>query len=82
MSVLELEEELEDEEMEVEEKEVQKAEEEEGIEPQIHGPLPAALAVSPWELDEEEIQNEHSSSAKAVEAEVPSADDSSDRVPV
>ena len=47
MTVMDLEEELEDEEMEVEEKEVQKAEEEEGVEPQIHGPLPAALAVTP-----------------------------------
>ena len=55
MTVMDLEEELEDEEedemeedMTVEEKVVQNGEgEEEGIDPQIYGPLPAALAVTP-----------------------------------
>ena len=53
MTVLDLEEELEDEmeevegEMKVEEKVVQNGEgEEEGVEPQINGPLPAALATT------------------------------------
>ena len=47
MTVMDLEEELEDEEMEVEEKSDQNGEEEEGVDPQIYGPLPAALAVTP-----------------------------------
>ena len=59
MTVLHLEEELEDEmeeveeEMKVEEKKVvvqNGKEEEEGVEPQIHGQLPVALAVAPREL--------------------------------
>ena len=57
MTVMDLEEELEDEEdemeedMTVEEKVVQNGEgEEEGVEPQISGPLPAALATTQQEL--------------------------------
>ena len=48
MTVLDVEEELQDEnEKEVEEKSDQNGEEEEGVDPQIYGPLPAALAVTP-----------------------------------
>ena len=70
MTVLHLEEELEDEveeveeEMKVEEKKVvvqNGKEEEEGVEPQILGQLPVALAVAPRELGERKRQTNFAS---------------------
>ena len=60
MTVLDLEEELEDEEMEVEEDmqveekvDIQNGKGEEGVDLQFSGPLPEALAITPCELGDE-----------------------------